>query len=136
MIQRIQSVWLLLADTAAALTFKFEYYSGVNLQHPVLYKINAAENFPLMLLTIAISGLAFFTIFLFKKRQLQLRLSILGIALEAVLIFLYYKEVKAYTDGTLSIWAILHGTIVLMFFLAARAINKDEKLIKDSNRLR
>jgi hypothetical protein len=136
MIQRIQSIWLLLAAIAASLTFKFEYYSGINLQHPTLYKINAAENIPILLLTVTVSALALVIIFLFKNRKLQLRLCILGILLEALLIFLYYTQVKNYTDGTLSIWAILHGAIVLLFFMAARSINKDERLIKDSDRLR
>jgi Domain of unknown function (DUF4293) len=136
MIQRIQSIWLLLAAVAASLTFKFEYYSGINLQHPTLYKINATENIPILLLTVAVSALALVTIFLFKKRKLQLRLCIFGILLEALLIFLYYNQIKTYTDGTLSLWSILHGIIVLFFFMAARSINKDERLIKDSNRLR
>lgn len=136
MIQRIQSVWLLLAAIAAALTFKFEYYSGINLQHPALYKITATENFPTLLLTVGVSTLALITIFLFKNRTLQLRLCVLGILLEAVLIYLYYNQVKTYTDGTYSVWAILHGLIVLLFFLAARGISRDEKIIKDSDRLR
>ena len=136
MIQRIQSVWLLLAAVAASLTFKFEYYSGVNVQHPILYKLTATETIPILLVTAAVSALALITIFLFKQRGLQLRLCVLGILLEALLIFLYYREVKTYTDGTFSIWSILHGLIVLLFFMAARSINKDEKLIKDSDRLR
>jgi peptidoglycan/LPS O-acetylase OafA/YrhL len=136
MLQRIQSIWLLLAAIGAALTFKFEYYSGINLLHPILYKIKAAENFPILLLTVAVSALALITIFLFKNRTLQLRLCVLGIVLEAVLIFLYYTQVKLYTDGTYSIWAILHGLVVLLFFLAARGIRRDEKIIKDSDRLR
>jgi succinate-acetate transporter protein len=56
--------------------------------------------------------------------------------LEALVIFLYYREVTTFTQGTYSLWAILHSLIVIFFMLAARAINKDEKLIKDSNRLR
>jgi peptidoglycan/LPS O-acetylase OafA/YrhL len=136
MIQRIQSIWLLLAAVAASLTFKFEYYSGINLQHPTLYKITATENIPILLLTVAVSALALVIIFLYKNRKLQLRLCILGILLEALLIFLYYNQIKSYTDGTLSIWAILHGAIALLFFMAARSINKDERLIKDSDRLR
>ena len=72
----------------------------------------------------------------FKKRTLHLRLCVLGILLEAVLIFLYYREVNTFTQGTYSLTAILHSIIVLAFVLAARAINKDEKLVKDSDRLR
>ena len=90
----------------------------------------------LLLATLAVGGLALFTIFLFKKRPLQLRLCVLGIFLEALLIFLYFREVNTFTKGTYSLTAILHGVIVFSFFLAARGIFKDEKLIKDSDRLR
>jgi hypothetical protein len=135
MIQRIQSVWLLLAAVCVALTVKLPYYSGTNAK-AVLYELNGTENFLLFGTTIVTGLLAFLTIFFFKKRPLQLRLCILGILLEALLIFLYYREVSTFTHGTYSLWAILHSLVVIFFFLAARAINKDEKLIKDSDRLR
>lgn len=136
MIQRIQSLWLLLASACAFASFKFPYYSGTNAKGLSPYELNAAENFLLLVTTAIVGGLALFTIFLFKKRTLQLRLCVLGILLEAILIFLYYREVKTFTLGTYSLTAILHSIIVLAFVLAARAINKDEKLVKDSDRLR
>ena len=136
MIQRIQSLWLLLASACAFATFKFSYYSGNKAGDTVLHELNATGNLLLMITTIAVGVLALFNIFLYKKRTLQLRLCVLGIFLEAVLIFLYYREVKTFTQGTYSLTAILHSIIVLSFFLAARAINKDEKLVKDSDRLR
>jgi hypothetical protein len=136
MIQRIQSVWLLLASACAFASFKFPFYSGTNAKGIAPYELNAAESFLLLISTVLIGGLALFTVFLFKKRALQMRLCILGIVLEALLIFLYYREVKLFTLGTYSLTAILHSVIIISFFLAARAINKDEKLIKDSNRLR
>lgn len=136
MIQRIQSLWLLLASACAFASFKFPYYSGTNTKGQAPYELNATENFLLLITTVIVGGLALFTIFLFKKRTLQLRLCVLGILLEAVLIFLYYREVNTFTQGTYSLTAILHSIIVLAFVLAARAINKDEKLVKDSDRLR
>lgn len=136
MIQRIQSLWLLLASACAFASFKFPYYSGVNAKGLSAYELNATENFLLLVTTAIVGVLALFNIFLFKKRTLQLRLSVLGILLEAVLIFLYYREVKTFTQGTYSLTAILHSIIVLAFVLAARSINKDEKLVKDSDRLR
>ncbi len=136
MIQRIQSLWLLLASACAFASFKFPYYSGTNAKGLSPYELNATENFLLLVTTAIAGGLALFTIFLFKKRTLQLRLCVLGILLEAILIFLYYREVKTFTLGTYSLTAILHSIIVLAFVLAARAINKDEKLVKDSDRLR
>lgn len=136
MIQRIQSLWLLLAAACTFAGFTFPYYSGTNAKGMAPYELNASENFLLILVTIIVGGLALFTIFLFKKRNLQIRLCMLGIVLEALLIFLYYREVKTFSQGTYSLTAVLHSIIILSFFLAARAINKDEKRVKDSDRLR
>ena len=138
MIQRLQSLWLLLAAACAFATFKFSYYSGTKVNDLALHELNATGTLLLMITTIAVGCLALFNIFLFKNRTLQLRLCVLGILLEAVLIFLYYREVQNFVKGqsTYSLTALLHSIIVLAFFLAARAIKKDEKLIKDSDRLR
>ena len=136
MIQRIQSIWLLLAAASAFAGFKFSYYSGTKANDILLHELNATSTMLLMVTTIAVGVLALITIFLFKNRTLQSRLCILGIFLEALLIFLYYREVKTFVQGTYSLTAILHSIIVIAFFLSARAINKDEKLIKDSDRLR
>ena len=136
MIQRLQSIWLLLAAACAFATFKFSYYSGTKAEDTVLHELNATSTLLLMITTIAIGVSALVTIFLFKKRTLQLRLCVLGILLEAVLIFLYYREVTTFLKGTYSLTALLHSIIVLAFVLAARGINNDSKIIKDSDRLR
>ena len=136
MIQRIQSLWLLLAAACAFSTFKFSYYSGTKVNDITLHKLNAISTLLLMITTIAVGVLALLTVFLFKNRTLQLRLCVLGILLEAVLIFLYYREVQTFTQGTYSLTAILHSIIVLAFVLAAMGINKDLKIIKGSDRLR
>lgn len=136
MIQRIQSLWLLLASACAIASYKFPYYSGTNQKGIAGYQLNATENFLLIAVTGIIGALALLLIFLFKNRTLQLRLCLLGIVLEALLIFLYYREVKNFSTGTLSLTSILQSVIIIAFFLAARAINKDEKMIKESDRLR
>jgi hypothetical protein len=135
MIQRIQSVWLLLAATCGFLSFKLPFYSGPTASLPFT-ELNASSSVLLALVTILVGVLATFTIFLFKNRTVQLRLCVLGIVLEALLLFLYIREIKNFTGGTYSLWAILHGIIILLFFLAAKSINKDEKMIQDSDRLR
>lgn len=136
MIQRIQSLWLLLAAACAFAGFKFSFYSGTNAKGLSPYELNATESLLLLITTVAVGGLALFNIFLYKKRTLQLRLCVLGILLEALLIFLYYREVSTFTQGTYSLTAILHSIIVLAFVLAAKGINNDSKLVKDSDRLR
>ncbi len=136
MIQRIQSVWLLVAAVCAALTYKLPFYVGTNAKGTLQYNLTGTESFLLMLVTFLTAALAAVTIFLFKNRKMQLRLCVLGIVLEALLLFLYYREVQAFSSGTYALWAILHSVIVICFVLAARGINNDEKLIKESDRLR
>ncbi|MBK7883335.1 MAG: DUF4293 domain-containing protein [Chitinophagaceae bacterium] len=135
MIQRIQSVWLLLAAIAVFLTLKFSFFSGIN-SKGIPGAVIGSTTFILLLTTIATGSLAMINIFLFKKRILQLRLCIFGILLQILLIFLYIREVKNYMQVTYSLTAVLHLVAIAAFFLAARGINKDEKLIKESNRLR
>lgn len=137
MIQRIQTIWLLLAGIAALLTIQFPYYSGINDPLVNYHELSGkSAGIPVLLVTITVAVLAFVAIGLYKNRKTQLRLCLVGILAEANLIFLYYRKVSAFTQGTYSLTSILHMCILLFFVLAARGINKDEKLINDSNRLR
>lgn len=142
MIQRIQSLWLLAAAICVFLTYKLPFYLGarpgfVAKVQGETDKLKGTDNLLLILTTFTVGALALVIIFLYKQRTLQLRLCVVGILAEAVLIFLYYRETKTFLPGgTYALWAILHSVVVISFFMAAKAINKDEKLIKDSDRLR
>jgi uncharacterized membrane protein len=136
MIQRIQSIWLLLASACAFLSLKLPYYSGTSSEGIPSSRLTASDNIYIMILTIAVAVLSLLTIFLYNNRSLQLRLCFLGLLMEGLIIFLYYREIKTYMDGTYALSALLQGCIVLFLFLAARGINNDRKIIKDSNRLR
>ncbi|MEO8769527.1 MAG: DUF4293 domain-containing protein [Ferruginibacter sp.] len=137
MIQRIQSIWLLLASACAFISLKVPFYNGSTLEKGSHILIGA-ENFTLMLPTIAIGIIALFTIFLYSNRKMQMRLCMLGILLEGLLIYLYYRETTTYIagTGTFSLGSILQVLILIFFVLAIRGISKDNKIIKESNRLR
>jgi dipeptide/tripeptide permease len=136
MLQRIQSVWLFLAGVAIFLSIKLPFYSGTNDKGIASYQLNGTENLLLLITTIAIGVVAMVTIFLYANRKLQLRLCLVGIVLEILLHFFYYKQIQLFTQGTHALTAVLNVIAIVFFVLAARAINKDEKLIKDSDRLR
>ena len=137
MIQRIQSIWLLLAAICVFLTLKFSTYVGTNKDLIPSSFLNGIATLPLIFVTFAIGILTLLTIFLYKNRKLQLRLTLLAVLMEAGLIFLYYKEIQTYIGkGTFSITAILHAAVVVFLTLAARGIISDNTLVKDSNRLR
>jgi hypothetical protein len=136
MIQRIQSVWLLLVTIFAFLTFKLPFYIGTNASNIASFELTAKGTLLLTIVTSLVATVAFVAIFFFNKRMLQVRLSALGVLLELLVLFLYYREIKTFTSGALALWSILHFAILLFFFLAAKGISKDEKLVKDSDRLR
>lgn len=139
MLQRIQTIWLFLAAVCAFLGFEFAFYSGTISENDIVNgfkKLNGTSNVQLIIATTAVAVVALLAIFLYKNRKLQLRLCLAGILLEAILIFLYYTEVKKFTAGTYSLAALLQACTLLFFVMAARGISNDEKIIKESSRLR
>ena len=96
MIQRKQTLWLLLATAAAVLTFMFPFATGEELVEKTAMKqnteITAGSSFFTLLLTIASVGISAIAIFMFKDRKLQMRLSLLGLLLAAGIFVLYILE--------------------------------------------
>jgi peptidoglycan/LPS O-acetylase OafA/YrhL len=136
MIQRIQSIWLLLASACAFLSLKFSFYDGTYASNNTYHQLTGTDNAKLLIATCLVGALALLTIFLFKNRKLQLRLCIAGILLDILLLVLYFIETKDFSQGTYNLSVLLPAAVVILFFLAARSISNDEKMVKDSDRLR
>lgn len=137
MIQRIQSIWLLFAAICVFLTLTLSTYFGTNKDLIPSSFLNGLDTLPLIFTTFATGIVALVSIFLYKNRKQQFRFTLLGLVLQLVLIFLYYREVQTYVGkGNFSISAVLHIAVLIFFILAAQGIRSDDKLIKDSNRLR
>jgi hypothetical protein len=139
MLQRIQSIWLLLAAICAFLTIRLSFYSG-NIETPgqpaSFQFLNAGFNIWILILTVALVCIAAIDIFLYKNRKLQGRLALLGILLSLLNIFLYYKQTRKFTVGNYDLTAVLAILIPVLFFLAFRGIYRDQKLVKSLDRLR
>jgi hypothetical protein len=136
MIQRLQTVWLLLASAFAFLSMKFPfYYIGT---HPELTsdQFNATNNMILLILTSILATLCLFTVFVFKQRKLQFWLTMFAIIISALNIFLYFNYKKDYAGGGLALTSVFVFAIPLFLIFAARGISKDQKLIKSMDRLR
>ena len=138
MLQRIQSVWLLLAAVFDAITFRFPFYSGDWIKDNFLFVIdlNAKTTIWFSILTVINGIIAFITIFLYGNRRLQLRLVYLGTFLTAVLLTLYFLEIKNFIGGNIAIWVVFYFAILVCYIFAANGILKDQKLIKSLDRLR
>ncbi|HEX5150207.1 MAG TPA: DUF4293 domain-containing protein [Parafilimonas sp.] len=136
MIQRIQSVWLLLASVCAFLTMRFPfYYVGTN-PNVTSDQFNATTNMILLILTSILGALCLFTIFIFKQRKLQIWLTILAIIISLLNIFLYFNYKKEYTGGGLALTSVLAFAIPLFLFFAVQGIYRDQKLVRSMDRLR
>lgn len=138
MIQRRQTLWLLLATIAAVLSFMFPFVTGKeaikNMQADKV--IDAASDFFLLILTGGSIILSTVTIFLFKDRKMQIRLCLLGLLLSVVIIVRYIMLMNKLTNTTLALYAILPFVFLASYFFAFRDIRKDEKLVKSLDKLR
>jgi len=138
MIQRRQTIWLLLATAAAILSYMFPFVTGKetikNMQADKV--IDAASDFFLLVLTGGSIILSTVTIFLFKDRKLQIRLCLLGVIIAAVIIVRYIMLMNKLNSAILALYAVLPFIFLACYFLAFRDIRKDEKLVKSLDKLR
>ncbi|MEN9458003.1 MAG: hypothetical protein RL135_577 [Bacteroidota bacterium] len=140
MLQRIQSIWLLLAATMSALSLKFSFFSGNKLNPETNVKewieYTAAQGSLNAILTIAICVATLVCIFMYKdrKRQLLINISILVVAL--LNIVLYFNASKTFTESNTDLTALISLSIPVLLILSAIGIYKDEQLVKKADRLR
>ena len=136
MIQRIQSLWLLLASACSFLTFRVSFYYGQKAGSTLNEPLNANSNILLIILAAATGVGALIALFLFKDRKIQLRITIVTMILSILSIVIYFSQTKNFSDGRFTITAIVSILIPLLLFFAARGIWKDQKLVKSLDRLR
>ena len=141
MIQRIQSLWLLLAAASFFFVFKFPIAGGKTQQNTIS-ELFAASNLLMFIVAILLGIIALVTIFLFKNRSTQKSLIWLAILLDIVFIVMMYFQMEnlksntALANQTFKIGAIFPIFYIILMIMAYSGIRKDEKLIKSVDRLR
>ena len=133
MIQRIQSIYLLVAVIAMALvSFRIPVWS---LNEELTFALDDTKMFILTITTCLFSGL---TIFLFKNRNLQMkliRLSILMLMVIGVrLAMLLGNDEFVFTLNTYCITVLVVSFIALI--MAFRGVKKDDDLVRSVDRIR
>ncbi|WP_149527387.1 DUF4293 domain-containing protein [Sphingobacterium hotanense] len=157
MIQRIQTVWLLLSSLVLFALFLFPYVSyidlvglGKNIYVSGVYSsVNnvATKESSFLLMTIATVVLALiplFIIFKYKNRKTQLSLilvQVILICLFAVWMFISANNILSLINqsigaNNIGIGFFLLPVSILFLGLAIRGIRNDNKLIKSADRLR
>ncbi len=136
MIQRIQTLWLLLASICAFASVKIPFYYG-SLEVPgPTTTITPYDNFMLLVFVIATALMALVSIFLFSNRSLQIKMCIVGLVLSLANLMHYFLYMKNFKTGGLSLYSALSFLVPVFFILAIIGIYKDQKLLKSLDRLR
>jgi hypothetical protein len=143
MIQRIQTIYLLLASiVSGVLIFVFNLWESLKNS---IYALDFLDSdsyilklIPVLFLASAI--LAFVAIFIFKNRKLQFVIGRLTILINLILLgLLIYLSLTLPGEAAVSekgIGMFIPILAILLIVLANKAIKKDEDLVKSADRLR
>jgi len=145
MIQRIQSVYLLVVTILIIIclcspvgSYIGSDYSVSALTNLCLTMADGTKDYApwaLFVILLVVAVLAFGTIFLFKKRMLQIRLTIFSTIYATLVTFIFMLKEESMTFSPS--WTVcLPLVAIILNWLAIRAIGKDEVLVKAYDRLR
>ena len=138
MIQRIQTLWLLLSGISALLTLKFPFLAGQ--KDGIGFSLNSADEFYLLILAVAVFLAAIAAVFLFKNRKLQMKITglslLLSLLLNGLFVYVYLNNCYQLKDAVITLGAAIYFAMPAFLILALFGIRKDEKLIKSMDRLR
>ncbi|HVZ25427.1 MAG TPA: DUF4293 domain-containing protein [Sediminibacterium sp.] len=140
MIQRMQTIWLLVSSILAFTTLKLSFFSG-NVQTDATKQFvhfTAMQSIPIMILTVGIAVGSLIVIFLYKNRKLQMRLCLLFLIVSALNLLLYYLKTSSFVAGEWSfdISSLVSAAIPVCLLFAVRGIYRDEQTVKSAERLR
>lgn len=145
MIQRKQSIWLLLSALCGAGVFLFDLYKGEMKTGEVLQgkALTVQEHFPFVLIAVVMSLLPLVTIFMFRDRKRQVRMAAMGIVANLSFISLMLFTITRWQSatppllgGSYGVGSVLPVISVILLVMAIVGIRGDEKLVRSVDRLR
>jgi peptidoglycan/LPS O-acetylase OafA/YrhL len=138
MIQRKQSIWLLIAAASAGLSFIFPFYTVADHTSGDWTKITAQSSFLSVISGGAVVLGSLVALFLYKRLKNQFWMVVLSLVLALLHLLLLYTHSLSYQKGNPALTALVPAAAIVFLLMAARDIRKDEKTLKElnSNRLR
>ena len=139
MIQRIQTIWFLLASACGFVSLKTSFYSGHKTDAPQVFSyLNGTSTIPIVILTVGVAIASLVLVFMFKDRKMQMKTAIVVLLLGVLNIVLYFLQQKNFipAESSFDLTAVFVFAVPVFLFLACRGIYNDEKLIKNADRLR
>lgn len=141
MIQRIQTIWLLLAvasaSTAFFIPFALEYVSNVDTTTVQDIQLNAKNDTLTLILIADIILCALIAIVSYKNRKVQKAFCVIVSLLSVLCIgYMVYTAEFANAPRTLRLGVIAPVLSLVFGILAFNGVRKDDKLVKNLDRLR
>lgn len=131
MIQRIQSIYLLVATIATSLiAFKVPIYT-LNER-----SFMAQDDTKMFILTIVGALFSLFGLFMFKNRKFQMKLIRLTILIQMIIgvrLFMVFNNFEVVLNNTL---LFLVAFTLIALIMAYRSVKKDEDLVRSVDRIR
>ncbi|MFY8165302.1 MAG: DUF4293 family protein [Sediminibacterium sp.] len=133
MIQRIQTIWLLLASAAAFVALRLPFYYTPT---PMALEIDGSAQYT-TLISLAFSGcLSFISIFLYGNRMLQLKVVLVNFFLSVLIGFFIYKIVIANPGGGFTLPSVGLFLLPILQLMSVVNIYKDQRMVTNTDRLR
>lgn len=139
MIQRIQSIYLLLASLSGGALFALPFATGNKMQEGILTDglFNIQDHLVLLILTSMVAAIALLSIFLFNNRKLQMNIGKVNLLLTLGLIgWTAYLFLPIIELATLGLGFPFPFVLIIMTLLANKNILKDERLVRSADRIR
>lgn len=146
MIQRAQTIWLLLAAALNSGTIFFDLYRYHTVVNGVdtLQTLKSTAHYPTLLVALVITILPLVTVFMYSNRKRQLSMTVACLTSIGGFIALALGHINsviskitpAPTAGSYWIGSVIPVAALIMVVLAIIGIRKDEKLVRSMDRLR
>ena len=147
MIQRIQTLFLLGSALISVLLIYLPVYEMSDLPADpsvtpeAIQKFTLSSSAILLIINGAVGILSFLAVFLFKNRNLQIRMGNLALLLTCGLIGLLFFMADTMSSSMNQRIHYLYGSYlpliqVLFLFLAIRYVKRDEELVRSADRIR
>lgn len=155
MIQRVQTIYLLIASTLTFCLFGLPYATISSSQfstevttcylRPYIGSLSTTTMLPLIFVAVLVAIMCLTSIFIYNNRTLQMKLTKINIALQAILLITMVLYTQGITrvlgvDNTIETsfqFALCFPIInIILLSLAFKGIKKDDDLVKSADRLR
>ncbi|HUH74846.1 MAG TPA: DUF4293 domain-containing protein [Chitinophagales bacterium] len=139
MIQRIQSVYLLLSSISLLLILMIPI-GYQQTESGVVAVVEMMQNLPTLILSVLSGVVSFITIFLFNNRKLQLKINaflifLILLVIGSIALYQFLLGAEFITAPNYIPYA-MSGFALIFSILSYRGISADDKLVRSMDRLR